>query len=243
MFASCVASDSDGEPGALGDPLECRGFEDDDHVASFSNYALLPVDPPRLSVQLDFLNRTIVDPNWFLSPLLQNTANHSVTIEQHIVSAPGVCIPSTVRGGVFGYFSGTSQACPHVSGVVALAYGSADTPGPCTDLPPLHCMRLIVDRALERERVAGMAFEFFPWTTPRATRKGLSNTDFVLVKPHSRDHPSQMYRASSDGDSGGGDRDGEGAVGSQEEEAADSQMLIERPMLRMRKYFGPIVLA
>lgn len=36
------------------------------------------------------------------------------------VVAPGVNIYSTLPGGKYGYMSGTSMACPHVSGVVAL---------------------------------------------------------------------------------------------------------------------------
>lgn len=36
------------------------------------------------------------------------------------VAAPGVSIYSTVLGGKYGYKSGTSMACPHVSGVAAL---------------------------------------------------------------------------------------------------------------------------
>ncbi len=35
--------DSDGAPGALGPPLSCKGTEEDDHAASFSNFALLPL--------------------------------------------------------------------------------------------------------------------------------------------------------------------------------------------------------
>jgi len=40
------------------------------------------------------------------------------------VCAPGVNVLSTTRGGGTGTMSGTSMACPHVSGVAALAWGS-----------------------------------------------------------------------------------------------------------------------
>jgi subtilisin len=40
------------------------------------------------------------------------------------VCAPGVNVLSTMRGGGYGQMSGTSMACPHVSGVSALAWGS-----------------------------------------------------------------------------------------------------------------------
>lgn len=38
--------------------------------------------------------------------------------------APGVSVLSTLPGGACGYMSGTSMACPHVSGVAALAWGT-----------------------------------------------------------------------------------------------------------------------
>ena len=39
------------------------------------------------------------------------------------VCAPGVNVLSTTKGGGSGHMSGTSMACPHVSGVAALAWG------------------------------------------------------------------------------------------------------------------------
>jgi subtilisin family serine protease len=41
------------------------------------------------------------------------------------VSAPGVAVRSSVTGGVYASFSGTSMAAPHVSGVVALMWSQS----------------------------------------------------------------------------------------------------------------------
>jgi subtilisin len=39
------------------------------------------------------------------------------------LTAPGVNVLSTVPGGGFGTMSGTSMACPHVSGTAVVAWG------------------------------------------------------------------------------------------------------------------------
>jgi subtilisin len=46
------------------------------------------------------------------------------------ISAPGVCILSTVRGGSYGESSGTSMAAPHVAGAAALYKGTNPTSTP-----------------------------------------------------------------------------------------------------------------
>jgi hypothetical protein len=54
----------------------------------------------------------------------------------HVISAPGVCIESTNRGGGETTLSGTSAAAPHVAGVIALCIGEAGVPGPCAEMTP-----------------------------------------------------------------------------------------------------------
>jgi subtilisin family serine protease len=160
-------ADSDGAPGGLGSPLTCRGWEEDDHAASFSNFALVPLEE-------DAVDNATTYSLPFASPLhaelFQFVPSGDVT--EHLVSAPGTCIVSTVRDGRLGVLSGTSQACPHVTGLVALAFGSNGIPGPCATLAPLLCMRYFVSRARRLQQEAGLGFGFLPWTTERATRAG-----------------------------------------------------------------------
>jgi subtilisin family serine protease len=43
--------------------------------------------------------------------------------------APGIAVPSTLPGGEFGAWDGTSMACPHLSGIAALALGTSQLKG------------------------------------------------------------------------------------------------------------------
>jgi hypothetical protein len=52
----------------------------------------------------------------------KNVADFSAFNEQVELAAPGVGVLSTIPGGQYAYFDGTSTACPHVSGVAALVW-------------------------------------------------------------------------------------------------------------------------
>ena len=49
--------------------------------------------------------------------------------EGHTIAAPGVCINSTWKGGVYNTISGTSMASPHAAGTAALCIATSNCPG------------------------------------------------------------------------------------------------------------------
>jgi subtilisin family serine protease len=170
----------------MGPPLTCRGYESDDHAASFSNHALLPVHPTD-----DDADIQLTDParryapeswDWLSSPLIFDGVNHSLAITDHLLAAPGVCIPSTIRAGEFAFFSGTSQSCPYVSGILALEYGSGGMAGPCSGLTPIPCMLRLVRRAQEMEARARLGYGYLPWPVTSAQQLGTGGTDIVIVE-------------------------------------------------------------
>jgi subtilisin len=72
-------------------------------------------------------------------------SNYATTAEDqaHVVAAPGVCVPSTFLGGLYGRDSGTSFASPLVAGTVALCIFA----GPCAGLSPAQIVGKVVSDA------------------------------------------------------------------------------------------------
>lgn len=89
------------------------------------------------------------------------------------VCAPGVSVLSTTRGGGYGTMSGTSMACPHVSGVAALAWGSHRS---CTNKQVRWLLNTFVDKVGDQDpekygkgRVDANASAFWIGTPPEHT--------------------------------------------------------------------------
>ena len=129
-----AVTDADGRPGALAaSGADCLPPElqfSDDSVAFFSGFATLPAD------------------------------------QAHTVAAPGVCTLSTVPpdsgsytpGALYDFETGTSQATPHVAGVVALCIAS----GRCAGLTPAQIIQKIVTDAAYTTRDSGYGFQGDP---------------------------------------------------------------------------------
>lgn len=79
--------------------------------------------------------------------------------EAHTVSAPGVCIGSTYRDGLYAIGSGTSFATPLVAGTVALCISS----GPCAGLTPAQVIdKVVADAAAYNLANPGYGFQGDP---------------------------------------------------------------------------------
>jgi subtilisin family serine protease len=116
----------DGIPAAYDEVLTVTAMTDfDGRPGGLSSQNCLP--------DFDFRDDTIA----FFSDFATLT-----TDQAHTIAAPGLCVLSTVPGG-YDLISGTSQAAPHVTGVVAICIAS----GSCAGLSPAQIMRKIIGDA------------------------------------------------------------------------------------------------
>ncbi len=72
-------------------------------------------------------------------------SNYAVSsgAQSHTVAGPGVCIYSTWLNGGYNTISGTSMATPHLTGTIALCFGSGGVAGPCAGLTPASVIQRI----------------------------------------------------------------------------------------------------
>ena len=90
--------------------------------------------------------------------------------------APGFEVLSTITGGRYARFSGTSMAAPHIAGVLALALAKHDRYGGATPLTNLdqayaHCRRFCTDLGGRgRDRVYGLGLPVLTEENVRALR-------------------------------------------------------------------------
>jgi subtilisin len=116
----------DGIPAAYDEVLTVTAVTDfDGRPGGLSSQSCLP--------DFDFRDDTIA----FFSDFATLSADQA-----HTIAAPGLCVLSTVPGG-YDLISGTSQAAPHVTGVVAICIAS----GSCAGLSPAQIMRKIIGDA------------------------------------------------------------------------------------------------
>jgi subtilisin len=71
-----------------------------------------------------------------------------------VVAAPGTCVVSDGRGGGTSTYTGTSQASPHVAGVLSLCFGSGGVAGPCEGLAPAGAIARVRSDAATRMTAA-----------------------------------------------------------------------------------------
>jgi subtilisin family serine protease len=141
----CIAATGN-EGGPVGYPAK---FRDVVGVAAIGRFDAYPKDSLHANAESSIRSS---DGEYFLASFSNRSADANSDDDVDFC-APGVAVPSTLPGAQFGAWDGTSMACPHVSGIAALALASAHLQGKVRDADRRD---LLLDRLLAAAIDLGM---------------------------------------------------------------------------------------